>query len=1173
MAEQLTKQQAQAVENRGGKLLVSAAAGSGKTKVLVDRLLLYLTQGQGKINIDDFLIITYTKAAAAELRGKIAAKLNERLAQNPGNRFLQRQLQRLYLTKISTVHAFCADILREYAYRLDIPGDFRVAEERESQLLQLQVLDRMLETCYEEDDPEFLTFIDSQELGRDDRSIPQIVLQVYNASRCHVDPDDWLSSCIRQSDVTDLTDASQTLWGQYLIDDLHWYLDLQIRALSRCADLAAMNGTMPKPAALLAETVAQLENLRRLNSWDDIVSSAGIAYGTLTFPKNCTDLALADRIKAVRNACKAGVAKRLLPFADSSAQVLQDLQKCSSATCGLIRLVQRFAREYDKAKQARRILDFSDLEHKTLDLVMGKKRQAITALAGEIGDRFVEIMVDEYQDSNGVQDGIFSALTHKRQNCFMVGDVKQSIYQFRLADPGIFLEKYNSYRPVDEAKAGEGRKIMLSKNFRSAGPVLSAVNDVFETCMSPEVGGLTYGQDEKLYEGIGHICVDEPEVELCAVDVQESTYEEEAAYTADRIVELIHGKHVVRDGDKLRPITADDIVILLRAPGSSGGFYQAALEERGIRVNSGTGADLLQTEEILFLRSMLQIIDNPFQDIPLIAALSSRIIGFTADDLAAIRAPGSKKKTVYESLRVSDMEKAQNFVTLLKQLRQDKRLCSLSELVDKLLQATRMDSIFASFPDGAIKTANLQAFYQLVRECEASNQKELGQFLDYLEAMEEKGLSVVADQKISGAVTIMSIHKSKGLEFPVVFLGGLSRDFNRESARSQILCNRELGIGMNCVDLQKRIRYPSIAKKAIAAKILSDSLSEEMRVLYVAMTRAKDRLIMTYAANNLDSDVQDLIYRMDYSDPVLLTSAVSCPGTWVLYTALQKNEAGELFRLASDRPAALKTSENPWRISVVTAQAVGESLAAAGEEEQPAQMDLDIAPLCKGLSYQYPFLAATAFPSKQTATQLKGRIKDLEAAENAAPPKPIFRHWREPSFAKTQGVAPVAYGNAVHAVMQHICFAECTDLQAVKQQILRMVQDERISEEYANAVDPAMIYAFCQTQMGQRLQKAGQVLREFKFSVLEDAQQYDPRLKGDKVLLQGVVDCAIIEEDAITVLDFKTDRVTEETVMPVADSYRMQVTAYANALSKIFGKKVVSAQLYFFQLNRFVTVI
>ncbi len=1173
MAEQLTKQQAQAVTDRGGKLLVSAAAGSGKTKVLVDRLLLYLTEGKGKINIDDFLIITYTKAAASELRAKIAAKLNERLAEDPGNKYLQRQLQRLYLTKISTVHAFCTEILREYAYRLDIPGDFRVAEERESQLLQMQVLDRMLEKAYGEEDEDFYVFIDSQELGRDDRSIPQIVLQVYNAARCHVDPDQWLDDCCADSNVENLTDASQTVWGRYLIDDLHRYLDLQIKAMTRCATLAEQNGTMPKAAALLADTVNQLTQLQKLNSWDEIVSGQDISYGTLTFPKNCTDPTLVDRIKAIRNACKAGVAKKLLPFADNSQQVLKDLQNCSRSTRGLIQLVRKFTLEYDKAKRARRILDFSDLEHKTLDLVMGKKRQAITTLAGEIGDRFVEIMVDEYQDSNGVQDGIFSALPHKRQNCFMVGDVKQSIYQFRLADPGIFLEKYHAYRPAEDAVPGKGRKIMLSSNFRSAGPVICAVNDVFESCMSPEVGGLTYGEEEKLYEGIPHIAVDEPEIELCCVDVQESTYDEEAAYTAQRIVQLLDGSHFVRDGENLRPIVADDIVILLRSPGTSGGFYQAALEERGIRVSSGTGADLLQTEEIIFLRSMLQIIDNPFQDIPLLAALSSRIIGFTADDLAAIRASGSRKKTVYESLLASDTDKAKAFLAMLKELRQDKRLLSLSQLVDKILQQTRMDSIFASFDDGPVKNANLQVFYQLVRECESANQKELGQFLDYLNAMEEKGLVMASDRKTPGTVTIMSIHKSKGLEFPVVFLCGLSRDFNRESARSQILCNRELGIGMNCVDLTKRIRYPSIAKKAISSKILSDALSEEMRVLYVAMTRARDRLIMTYAAGNLASELQNLVCRMAYSDPVLITSGVSCPGTWILYTALGKVEAGELFALAGDRPDALHTHSLPWKIAVV--QAAAEDGACLEAEDEMLQTDnkLDIAPLEKGLSYRYPFLAATSFPSKQTATQLKGRMKDREAAENAAEPKPIIRYWREPSFARTKEASPLALGNAVHAVMQFVRFDACGDLQSVAEEIRRMEREGQISQAYAQAVDPSVIWNFFETDMGRQLKNAKQVLREFKFSILEDGRQFDPNLQGDKILLQGVVDCAIIDDDGITVLDFKTDRVTEDDLMQVADGYRMQVTAYANALSRIFGREVKSAQLYFFRLNRFVTVI
>lgn len=1170
MADQLTPEQQMAVCNRGGKLLISAAAGSGKTKVLVDRLLLYLTQSNGQINIDDFLIITYTKAAAAELRGKIAAKLSERLAEEPGNKHLQRQLQRLYLTKISTVHSFCADILREYAYKLDIPGDFRVADERECQILQLQVLDRLLNEAYEDTDPDFLTFLDTHELGRDDRMIPEIILKVYNSAQCHVDAEKWLEDCAASGLVNGIADVSETVWGKYLIQDLHNYLDLQIDALSKCALLAEHNGSMPKPAVLLRDTVNHLSVLRSDTLWDQIVNHRNIDYGRMIFPKDCTDLELAEKIKAVRNACKSGLEKKLTPFADASDQVLVDLQKSSSAIFGLISLVKRFASEYQKAKKYRRILDFSDLEHKMLDLLIGKNRQGSTAAAKEIGSRFVEIMVDEYQDSNAVQDAIFSALTEERQNCFMVGDVKQSIYQFRLADPGIFLEKYNSYVPAEEAEPGQGRLVMLSSNFRSAGPVIAAVNDVFSTCMSPEVGGLSYGEAECLKEGIPHISVPEPEVELSVISVQQDTYAEEAAYTADRILDLLDGSHTVRDGENLRPITADDIVILLRSPGSVGAEFQYALESRGIRVNSGNGMDLLQTEEIGFIRAMLEIISNPMQDIPLIAVLSSRIFCFTADDLASIRA-GSRRRTFYEALRESESEKAKHFVSLLQSLREEAKLCTLSQLIDRICFATKMDSIFGAMDDGAVKSANLQAFYRLVSDCESSNYQELGQFLDYLTSLEKKGLMVSDDRAISGAVTIMSIHKSKGLEFPVVFLCGLSRDFNREDARAQVLCHKELGIGVNCVDLKNRVRYPSAAKKAIAAKIVAEGQSEEMRVLYVAMTRAKDRLIMTYAVKNPEKDISDLVNRMDLCNSKLLTLEASCPGTWVLMTALRKAESGALFALGG-KPEHVSFKEPVWSVKVETALETQQQMEEA-DMDSPAENYVDIERLEKSLSFRYSHTDATRFPSKQTATQLKGRQKDQEAAENSEPPKSYIRKWRKPSFSAVKESDGASHGNTVHAIMQHILFENCAGLQGIQEEIRRIATDGFITSEAADTVDPAKIWAFFESDIGMKLRKSKNVIREFKFSILDDAAKYDPGLLGEQILLQGVVDCAIIESEGITVLDFKTDRVTDATLDAAAEQYRMQVTVYAEALSKIYEKRILSAQLYFFNLNRFYKVI
>ena len=1166
MAEKLTPQQEMAVKNRGGKLLVSAAAGSGKTKVLVDRLMDYILDPVDPANLDEFLIITYTKAAASELRGKIAAKLNERMAEQPENKHLQSQMQRLYLAKISTVHSFCGDILKEYAYKLDLPADFRVADENECRQLRDTVMARMLESAYEkaEEDPDFRAFVDAQGLGRDDRLVPEILLKVYDSARCHLDADGWLEDCVRHSNVEGLEDAGQTLWGKRLMDSLFHYLDLQIKAMENCARLAAEADDMEKPAALLEATVQQLRYLRQSESWDQVLMRKDIDFGTLRFSKKC-DQELAEGIKAVRTACKKGLEKKLNAFSDESAQVLTDMAQTAHSVRGMVALARRFGKEYDRAKRSRRILDFGDLEHRMLDLLLGKGRSGPTQAAREIGRRFREIMVDEYQDSNAVQDAIFSALTQEKGNCFMVGDVKQSIYQFRLADPGIFLEKYNTYADAADAKGGEGRKVMLSANFRSGGSVLKSVNDVFSLCMSPEVGGLYYGEEEALREGIPHDSLGEPEVELLAVDVQESTYEEEPAVVAQRIAELLDGTHFVRDKEGLRPIKVDDICILLRSPGSVGGYYLEALGRLGIRASSGGGEDLLQTQEIATLRSLLQTISNPRQDIPLISILASPVFGFTADDLAEFR---SKNKwcSVYDALLESHSPKAQKFLAVLQVLRREARLNTLAQLIEKIFTLTRMDSIFAAMAGGELKKDNLWAFHSLAYEYETGARRDLEQFLDHLTAMEEKGLVRSGEQTSAGAVTLMSIHKSKGLEFPVVFVCGLGREFNRESARAQVLCDQELGLGLSAVDQKNRLRYPTVAKRAIGAKVMADSLSEELRVLYVALTRARDRLIMTYASRNLQKDVAECALRMDLSPVELLAGEAVCPGQWVLMTALRRTEAGELFALGA-RPKETTLGDPVWKIAVVKAQESG----AAGEEavEVPKMPPEVLGQLERGLSFQYGHIPATLAPSKQTATQRKGRVKDAEAEEGTTP-KHATRAWRRPSFAGGNATG-ADRGNAVHAVMEYIRYDQCRDEAAVQKELERLAQEGFITEQQAQLVEPQKIAAFFRTELGQKIQ-TGQTLREFKFSILDDGREFDPQLQEEKILLQGVVDCLMLEEDGITIVDFKTDMVTKETMAQRAVGYRAQVLTYAQAMERIFQRPVKKALLYFFQVGEFVEV-
>ena len=1169
MAEQLTPQQRQAVENRGGKLLVSAAAGSGKTKVLVDRLLGYLTDPVNPANLDEFLIITYTKAAASELRGKIAAKLSERIAAEPENKHLQRQMQRLFLTKISTVHGFCTDILREYAYRLDLAADFRVADENECREIRESVLEDLLEEAYRNSfsDEDFRTFIDTQGLGRDDRLIADIILQVYDSARCHLDPEGWLNSCVEAVDTAQITDAAQTVWGKHLMDDLFSCLDTQIHVMSACAELAGQSEGMEKVAINLRDTLYQLEHLRNASGWDEVVARKDIDYGRLTFPKKNVDEALADQIKACRGACKKTLDKQLRSFENDSQQILTDLQQSAGAARGLIQLVRSFEKAYSKVKKTRRCLDFSDLEHKMLDLLWGKSRGSITAVAGEIGERFREIMVDEYQDSNGVQDAIFDALTRRRNNCFMVGDVKQSIYQFRLADPGIFLEKYHAYQSAELANTGDGRKVLLSANFRSGTEVIEAVNDVFVDCMSDAVGGLRYGPEEMLREGIPHVRLPDPAVELYGIEVEQHTYEDEPAFVAERVAQLLDGTHMVRCADGLRPIREDDIVILLRSPGSVGRYFQQALERKGIRCTSGGGTDLLQTEEISTLCSILRTIANPRQDIPLLGILASPVFGFSADDLAAFRGK-QKHGCIYDALRNDDSAKTRSFLQVLDQLRSEAPMNSITHLIEKIFVLTGLDSLYGAMNDGESRTQNLHTFYGLAADYESSSRRELGQFLEYLEMMGKKGL-MTGGENTGGAVTIMSIHKSKGLEFPVVFLCGLSREFNRESLRAQVLCDQELGLGLSVTDTKNRVRYPAISKRAIASKAVAESLSEEMRVLYVAMTRARDRLIMTYAAQNLQKQLQELVMRMDISGMEAMTQDVICPGKWVLLSALQRMDAGQLHALGG-RPKQTRMAECLWLIQVV--QAPKQEATAQKTEETALELpEGTMKTLNDALAFQYPHLAATMTPSKQTATQRKGRQKDQEAAQEAQEPKPFSRNWRKPGFrgGSRQGKE---YGSAMHAVLQHIRFDACADVFTVKSEVERLVTRKLLSREQADMVDCEAIAALFGTEIGMKLRSGISCIREFKFSILDEGSHYGDGLQEEQVLLQGVVDCAMMEDDGITVIDFKTDRVTEKNLPELMERYRPQVQTYVQALERIYRKPVKQAYLYFFGLNQFVAI-
>lgn len=1163
----LTKQQEQAAINRGGNLLVSAAAGSGKTKVLVERLMLYLTDANDPANIDDFLIITYTRAAAAELRSKIADELNERIAASPANRHLRNQLQRLYLAKISTVHSFCADLLKEQAYLLDIPADFRIAEEDESEIVRLQVLERILNEAYSADslDEDFQAFVDSQEMGRADDNLAKIILDLYDCAMCHKEPALWLDKCLQMLNVENKKDALDTIWGRYLFDDLQQQLMMHKEAMKKCVSIASTVDASEKPIAVFENDIVWLERLMACKTWDEIVLEKEHAYDRLTFTKKFGDATLQEQMKSIRGACKKEIGGRLERFTQSSDEVLGQLAEVLPAARGLIHLVETFMQAFSAKKKQLRVMDYSDLEHKALDLLTGKSHSSPTVVAKELSARFREIMVDEFQDSNEVQDGIFQSLTVQKHNCFMVGDVKQSIYQFRLADPEIFLEKFNTFPDAEDAAAGESRKVLLSKNFRSSESVIEAVNHICNLCMSEQVGSVSYTEKERLYAGRTTQPCAEPEVAFYGINVAEDTYKEEAAFVAKQIRELTDGSHFIDDKGQLRPITLDDIAIILRSPGSVGSEFVDALKNSGIPAYIGKGANLLLTEEVATLRSLLQTISNPQLDIPLVAVLTSRIFRFTASDLARIRAP-HRGISFFDCLCLSSEQKAKEFTETLHHLRQFARVHTIFELILEIFRACSFDSVFAADQFGFERVENLQTFCKLLSSYEASGHRTLDQFLEYLDAVEADGISSNISAKPSGTVEILSVHRSKGLEYPVVFLSGLSRSFNTKDAYEQLLRHKHLGLGLSFVNKKKRIRIPTIAKKAISKKILSDNLSQEMLVLYVAMTRARDRLIMTYAVPNIDEVIADTVNRMDLSDPLLLTTSATCPGDWVLYAALHRSEAGELFR-AGGYPVSRQVTQIPWRIEVVEgSEFTGASCSVKENAEKLPESS--VSRISNSLSYVYPHRVATEIPSKLTATELKGRLLDEEIAQNTQTQRRGPGRLKRHTDTVSNGTA---YGTAMHEVMQYIRYSECSCIDGVRRELERLVAERFISQEQADAVDVQSIARFFASDIGKKA-TSSEVIREFKFTVLVEAARYFPDATEDQILLQGVVDLAIIDQDGITVIDFKTDRVTMDTLSAVAQEYFPQVDAYSQALANIYDMPVKKSLLYFFRVNEFVEV-
>lgn len=1170
----LTVAQQAAVENHGGAVLVSAAAGSGKTRVLVERLMRQVCDPEKPHDVDEFLIITFTKKAAAELRTRIAKDLTERLAATPDNRHLQRQLHRIYLAKISTIHSFCSDLLHEYAYQLQLPADFRQAEESETDTIRQKLVTGLLEERYTEPEmAEGLQLLaDLLGSGRDDRAVAELILSVYDETRCHLSEEAWIRFCLNGLDTSGLADASQTTWGSYLIESLR-------TAVSDCLSAYdAVNGRLAEDPVLCGsylpvflQDADRLRSVLQAQTWDEIAALGPFSFDRLKSSKGCEDAELLAQAKLVRDLCKKKIPAMLSAFYAPSSVIFAEAETSAPALHCLFSLVEDFAERYRAEKERLHLQDFSDLEHGAVRLLLQKGSLLPTKIAKEVSERFTEIMVDEYQDTNEVQDAIFKAISKDGKNRFMVGDVKQSVYRFRLADPTIFIRKYKAYRDYREAAEGAPRRILLSENFRSGGEILEAANAVFSTCMSEAVGDLAYGPEEALVQGIEHTPLPYPPVELHCIVTASGDEDEapkktaaEAAFVAGRIRRLLDEQTPVRERDGLRPVRPGDIVVLLRSLKSSAQYYLDALGAQGIAAVCDNGASILGSEELEELISLLQVLDNAHQDIPLAGAMLSPIFGFSADALAAVRAK-HKSLDLYDAVceAAKDDDRFRVFLGTVQKLRLAAQELPIHSLLEQIEQCTDMEAVFGAMPDGETRLAGFRRFRELAAGFEDGGRRGLREFLVYLDALKVRGVAVSASGT-QNTVTIMSIHKSKGLEFPVVVLADLSRQFNMDDAKQSVLLHPQFGAAGNIYEAAQRVHYPSAAKKAIASKLRSDSLSEELRVLYVAMTRPQDMLIMTYCSADPRNHLANLALRLSMTPGAVIAKDAVCPGDWILTAALQRTEAGALFNYIQVYPETTLSS-TPWEISLHE----GVTQTAVCAAEAPV-LQTAAAPELQMLSYVYPAPLAVQVPSKVTATQLKGRSLDEEVAEGSRTSGVQFR--QPPLFLEDRPLSPTERGIAAHLAMQYLDFSKTDTEKAIASELRRLVREQFLTQKQADAVSPGKLLRIFEGPVGKLIRSADRVIREFKFSVLVDASQYFEAERGEQVMLQGVTDCCLEKDGMLTVIDFKTDRIIEGGEQASAAHYKPQLEAYSLALSRIFGLPVGKRILYYFQTDTAVEV-
>ncbi len=1261
MAVSWTPDQQRVIDTRKQNILVSAAAGSGKTAVLVERILALVTDGENPADIDELLVVTFTRAAADELRERVRRRLEEAHRERPGDRHLLRQLTLIHNASITTIDSFCMQVVKNHFQEADLDPAFRVGEDGELKLLMQDVMEEILEEAYEEGDRDFLDFADCYASGRNDRELESLIQKLYQFAQSYPWPEEWLNSCRETGDGQELAEADPPGWLGELLESLRESL----KAYTARAEMAAEICREADGPYMYEEAVAsdrmQLEAMAEADTYARM-HEAVCSYKAqrLSVKKDAAVSEVKkETVKGLREGYKRGIENlRKKYFFQELKEMQENMQKSRKAMDCLVRLTLRFTERYGEKKRDKNLVDFPDVEHYALNIFLREEegRRVRTDAARAYAGKYKEIFIDEYQDSNLVQEILLNSISREEEgehDLFMVGDVKQSIYSFRLARPELFTEKYYRYEKGEEGCL----RIDLRQNFRSRREVLESVNFLFYQVMQRNLGAVAYDEAAALYPGADYpdsgmvsetadgkqqdgqsaaassACCTEIfllENRPDAAEEGRTARELEAKVCADRIKGLMReGRVTDKETGELRPVRYSDIVLLLRAMDGWADVCQEVLEQEGIPCRTTLRSGYFTAYEIQTMLNLLRIIDNPRQDIPLAAVMKSAVGGFCEEELARMRGEFMQGSFHEACMRYREegtdpklKEKADGFYRMLEHFREMLPYTPIHELIWAVLDETGFEAYAAAMPGGAVRRANLAMLADKAMIFESTSYKGLFHFIRYIDRMIRYQVDygeAEAGMERPDAVEIQSIHKSKGLEYPIVFVVGMGKGFNEMDVRSKVVLHMENGIGLDYIDPERRIRTPTLKKRAVQRRMRQEMLGEELRVLYVAMTRAKEKLILTGAVRSLEEKLakwypetgnpcRELSFEAKFSAgsyldfvmpalirnrccaPLLKGFGLEVPGHPLLFdedipVTVHAVTAERMVWEHTGREVMKREELEAWARELqgeagadVCGSAVPGSAiqSAAGRQEAGDSAKKEAADtlerLRRELDYRYPWKVYDDLPVKLSVSELKKqqhKIEDEEAVslyeeETVVPLLPRF-------LVQEQETAGSVRGDAYHRLMEMLDFSVKAEEGAVDGEARRLIAAEKFSEEEYGLVESRDIVTLLESPLGLRMSAAferGELVREQPFVLGISAEEVREKYaeSGEQLLIQGIIDAFFYEEGDIVLLDYKTDRLYTEEAF--GSRYRVQLEYYQKALERLTGRRVKEIYIYSFTLGR-----